>query len=120
MNGCKDFGSCTGITNIKNPISLAKAILLNGNKPKPLMLVPPVFISGKGAEKFALDNGAVIVDPKELITATSKAMYDDFKARYDIACREDQVNEFNKRIRSSNDKDESLFNDTVGKNSHFC
>jgi beta-aspartyl-peptidase (threonine type) len=47
-------GAIAGVTTIKNPIEAARAVMINS---------PHVFLSGKGAEQFAADQGLAIVDP---------------------------------------------------------
>ncbi len=47
-------GAVTGLTTIKNPISAARVVMENS---------PHVFLSGKGAETFAYENGLEVVDP---------------------------------------------------------
>ncbi len=47
-------GAVTGLTTIKNPISAARAVMEKS---------PHVFLSGKGAETFAYENGIEVVDP---------------------------------------------------------
>jgi L-asparaginase / beta-aspartyl-peptidase len=46
-------GAVAGVTTIKNPIEAARAVMLNSRH---------VFLSGRGAEKFAEQNGLEIVD----------------------------------------------------------
>lgn len=60
MNG-KDLscGSVTGIKRIKNPISLARAVMEKSKH---------VFLAGEGAEKFAKEVGFKSVDPKYFLT----------------------------------------------------
>jgi L-asparaginase / beta-aspartyl-peptidase len=57
-------GSVAGVTTIKNPITLARAVM---EKSKHVML------AGKGAEEFAKENKITIVDPKYFYT---KARWD--------------------------------------------
>ncbi len=52
-------GASAGTTNVKNPIDLARAIMDNS---------PHVMMAGKGAEKFAEEQGIEIVDPKYFYT----------------------------------------------------
>lgn len=60
MNGkTLEAGSIAGVTTIKNPISTARAVM---EKSKHVMLI------GKGAEKFAAENGQAIVDPSYFFT----------------------------------------------------
>lgn len=60
MNG-KDLscGSVTGIKRIKNPISLARAVMEKSKH---------VFLAGEGAEKFAKEVGFKFVNPKCFLT----------------------------------------------------
>ena len=48
-------GAISGVTNIKNPINAARAVMEKSNH---------VMLSGPGAEKFATEQGLEIVDPK--------------------------------------------------------
>ena len=48
-------GAISGVTNIKNPINAARAVMEKSNH---------VMLSGPGAEKFAKEQGLEIVDPK--------------------------------------------------------
>ena len=52
-------GSVAGVTTIKNPISAARAIMEKS---------PHVMMAGKGAEKFAAQQGLEIVDPSYFYT----------------------------------------------------
>ena len=64
-------GSVAGVTTIKNPISTARAVM---EKSKHVMLI------GKGAEKFAAQNGQTIVDPSYFYTEHRwKALQDAIK-----------------------------------------
>ncbi|WP_194777963.1 isoaspartyl peptidase/L-asparaginase family protein [Pararhodonellum marinum] len=50
----KNAGAVASITNVKNPITLAHAVMNNS---------PHVFMVGGGAEKFAMEQNLEIVDP---------------------------------------------------------
>ena len=52
-------GSVAGVTTIKNPISAARAVMEKS---------PHVMMAGKGAEKFAAQQGLEIVDPSYFYT----------------------------------------------------
>ncbi|WCL52665.1 isoaspartyl peptidase/L-asparaginase family protein [Gimibacter soli] len=55
MNGeTLEAGAVAGVTNIRNPIALARAVMEKS---------PHVMLSGKGAETFGAENGVTIVDP---------------------------------------------------------
>ena len=72
MNGkTLEAGSVAGVTTIKNPISTARAVM---EKSKHVMLI------GRGAEKFAAQNGQTIVDPSYFYTEHRwKALQDAIK-----------------------------------------
>lgn len=52
-------GAVGGVTNLKNPILAARAVLEDS---------PHVMLTGKGAEQFAAEQGLEIVDPKYFYT----------------------------------------------------
>ena len=52
-------GAVAGVTTVKNPISLAKEVMLNS---------PHVMLSGRGAEQFAKERSLEIVDPSYFFT----------------------------------------------------
>ena len=52
-------GAVGGVTNVRHPIRLARAVMERS---------PHVFLSGRGAEQFAGENGLEIVDPKWFFT----------------------------------------------------
>jgi L-asparaginase / beta-aspartyl-peptidase len=52
-------GAVGGVTTVKNPITLARAVMEKS---------PHVMLTGRGAERFAAENGITIVDPKYFYT----------------------------------------------------
>lgn len=64
-------GAITGVTQVKNPILLADAVLKDGRH---------VFLSGAGAEEFARDKGLEIVDPSWFETEWRKQSLERLKA----------------------------------------
>lgn len=52
-------GAVGGVSTVKNPIQLARAVMEKS---------PHVFLTGRGAEQFAAENGIEIVDPKWFFT----------------------------------------------------
>jgi len=52
-------GAVGGVTTVKNPIQLARAVMDKS---------PHVFLAGRGAEQFAAENGLELVDPKWFFT----------------------------------------------------
>jgi len=79
------FGAVAGISKVKNPISLAKKILLDDEVN---------FIIGGGAEKYAQKNGIPLCDPKDLIIERELKRW--------------------KEIKKENKKPEDFFHSTVG------
>jgi len=65
-------GSVAGVTNIKNPITAARAVM---DKSEHVML------AGKGAEKFAQANGCEVVDPSYFFTPERWQGLQDAKAK---------------------------------------
>ncbi|WP_127845643.1 isoaspartyl peptidase/L-asparaginase family protein [Psychroflexus aestuariivivens] len=64
MNGeNKNAGAVAGVQRIKNPINLARDIMINS---------PHVMLSGTGAEAFAIDQGYDLLDKSYFITAKSQ------------------------------------------------
>jgi len=63
----RDAGAVAGVTNVKNPILLAKAVMENS---------PHVMLSGKGAEEFAGENNIELVDPSYFLTERRKKALD--------------------------------------------
>ncbi len=66
MNHKGEAGSACFVRDIKHPISLAKAIMEK---------TPHVILSGKGARKFALENG---FNETDLLTPQAKKAYEDW------------------------------------------
>lgn len=64
MNGkTKNAGAVAGVQRIKNPINLAKDVMINS---------PHVMLSGVGAEEFAVDHDYDLMDKSYFITAKSQ------------------------------------------------
>jgi beta-aspartyl-peptidase (threonine type) len=56
-------GAVTGLRHVKNPIDLARRVMENS---------PHVFLSGSGAEEFALTQGLTLVPNEYFVTPTRK------------------------------------------------
>lgn len=63
------FGAIGCVSNIKNPVSVAKAI---AQEPAIPGLVKPQVIVGKGAETWAFEKGFVPCEPEDLITSGAR------------------------------------------------
>ncbi|KAG9294367.1 hypothetical protein G9A89_001872 [Geosiphon pyriformis] len=100
-------GACTLLHTVKNPISLAKTILLDPKNPH-------VFLGGEEAEKYAKTNGLEIVDPGYFWT---KSRWEQHKRRLEKGkgislAFEDSINL--PSLRSKNDNFDYYPKGTVG------
>lgn len=59
----RSAGAVAGVTKVKNPILLAKAVMENS---------PHVMLAGVGAEEFAAENNIELVDPSYFLTERRK------------------------------------------------
>jgi L-asparaginase / beta-aspartyl-peptidase len=57
--GSGEAGACAGITRVRNPVSLARAIMEK---------TPHVLLVGEGAEHYAADTGLEFADPEWFVT----------------------------------------------------
>lgn len=67
MNADGDAGSVSFLQGVKHPISVARKVMEQ---------TPHVMLAGKGAQRFALENGFVI---ENLLTAESKQEFEEWK-----------------------------------------
>jgi beta-aspartyl-peptidase (threonine type) len=65
-------GAISGVTTVKNPISLAIQVMNNS---------PHVMLSGKGAEQFAQEKGIELVDPSYFYTESRMKALERVQAR---------------------------------------
>ncbi|KAI1084521.1 N-terminal nucleophile aminohydrolase [Whalleya microplaca] len=68
-------GACGAVPHIKNPISLAKAILQSSDRPLSLRRVPPNLLIGDGAKDFAWDFGIPLVSNDLLVSRNARDRY---------------------------------------------
>lgn len=75
MNGADlNAGAVAGVTNVKNPITAARAVMDRSQH---------VMFAREGAEQFAEQNGCEIVDKKYFETVSTRARYEKIKAQKD-------------------------------------
>jgi len=65
-------GAVTGVTRIRHPVALARAVMTDG---------PHVFLSGEGAEQFAREKGFEMTDPSWFATEPRRKALEEFKAK---------------------------------------
>jgi beta-aspartyl-peptidase (threonine type) len=72
-------GAVAGVTTVKNPVKLARAVMEQG---------PHVMLAREGAEQFAREHGLEMVDPKYFFTPERWQQLQDMKAQklswYDV------------------------------------
>ncbi|MGZ5791753.1 MAG: isoaspartyl peptidase/L-asparaginase family protein [Croceibacterium sp.] len=64
-------GAVAGITNVRNPVLLARSVMEQG---------PHVFLAGAGAERFARENGFEAIDPAWFETPERRRQLEEFRA----------------------------------------
>lgn len=82
MDGASlDAGAISGVTNIANPIVLARLVMQNSKH---------VFLSGDGAVEFAIEQGLEKVPDKYFFTERRWKQLQDFKNKPELAAAEPQ------------------------------
>ncbi|XP_055695097.1 threonine aspartase 1 [Lutzomyia longipalpis] len=75
-----NFGACTNVSDVKNPIKLARFICDLQSKTLAHGRVPPMVVSGEGASKIAKEMGLHLVDdPEELISEKALNCFNHYK-----------------------------------------
>lgn len=74
------FGACTNVTNVCNPISLAKIICERQSKLLALDRIPPMVLSGDGASNFAKEMNLQLVNTEALISKKALKCYEHYKS----------------------------------------
>lgn len=76
MNGqTLHFGACGAVSNVWNPITLAKQLCIKQCNSLSLGRVPPSILTGQGAKAWAERMGLEIVDNKKMISARALRNY---------------------------------------------
>jgi len=78
------FGAVGAVPGIKNPIQIAKLLVLEQGKGLlPLGRVPPGFLVGDGARQWAKRKGVPVVTEKSLISDKAAKLYKHYKKKLD-------------------------------------
>ncbi|KAM0815777.1 putative Asparaginase [Seiridium cardinale] len=78
-------GACGATPHIKNPISLAKMILVEGHKALSLRRVAPNLLVGKGAKEFATEHGMNLVPNNWLVSKNAQDRWERWKKDLKLA-----------------------------------
>lgn len=73
------FGACTNVSNVCNPISLARLICERQSKLLKMDRIPPMVLSGEGASKYAKELNIPMVDEATLISKKSRKIYNHYR-----------------------------------------
>ena len=78
------FGAVGAVPGIKNPIQVAKLLVIEQRKGLlPLGRVPPGFLVGEGARDWAKRRGIPVVLEKSLISEKAAKLYKHYKRKLD-------------------------------------
>lgn len=80
----KQFGACTNLTNVANPISLARILCERENRLLSMDRLAPMILAGDGASEYARKMNLKIVEPKALISKKSRKIYDHYRKKVDL------------------------------------
>lgn len=73
------YGACTNVSNIQNPISLARVLCERQSKLLTLDRIPPMVLSGDGASKYAKEMNLTLVEPTQLISKKAAKCYEHYR-----------------------------------------
>ncbi|XP_036100290.1 threonine aspartase 1 isoform X3 [Molossus molossus] len=110
-----NFGAVGALSGIKNPVSVANRLLCEGQKGKlSAGRIPPCFLVGEGAYRWAVDHGIPSCPPNIMTTRFSLAAFKRNKRKLELAERVETDFIQLKKRRQSNEKNDSGTLDTVG------
>ncbi|KAG1701312.1 Threonine aspartase 1 [Nymphon striatum] len=111
------FGAVGAVKGVKNPISVAKSILMEQNNYEQILgRVPPCFLAGEGAQKWAKEKNLLQVPIESLRSESAVRRYLINKRKYDECLGENSK----KKVKTSNveiseeEVKENTLMDTVG------
>nr|XP_058894980.1 threonine aspartase 1 isoform X7 [Kogia breviceps] len=98
-----NFGAVGALSGIKNPVSVANRLLCEGQKGKlSAGRIPPCFLVGEGAYRWAVDHGIPSCPPSIMTTRFSLAAFKRNKRKLELAERvETDFIQLKKRRQSS-------------------
>nr|XP_020022217.1 threonine aspartase 1-like isoform X1 [Castor canadensis] len=98
-----NFGAVGALSGIKNPVSVANRLLCEGQKGKlSAGRIPPCFLVGEGAYRWAVDHGIPTCAPNIMTTRFSLAAFKRNKRKLELAERvETDFIQLKKRRQSS-------------------
>ncbi|XP_015857724.1 threonine aspartase 1 isoform X2 [Peromyscus maniculatus bairdii] len=111
-----NFGAVGALSGIKNPVSVANRLLCEGQKGKlSAGRIPPCFLVGEGAYRWAVDHGIPSCPPSIMTTRFSLAAFKRNKRKLELAEKvETDFIQLKKRRQSNAKENDSGTLDTVG------
>ncbi|XP_069706245.1 threonine aspartase 1 isoform X3 [Phaenicophaeus curvirostris] len=111
-----NFGAVGALSGIKNPVSVANRLLCEGQKGKlSAGRIPPCFLVGEGAYRWAVDHGIPACPPGIMATRFSLAAFKRNKRKLELAEKvETDLIQLKKRRQSNEKVIDSGTLDTVG------
>lgn len=76
-----NFGACTCVSDVKNPISLARKICDKQAKNFQFGRIPPILLAGDGASSFAKDIGLQMVTMDQLISKKASNTFNYYRSK---------------------------------------
>ncbi|XP_019543484.1 threonine aspartase 1 [Aedes albopictus] len=73
------FGACSNVSDVKNPISLARHLCERQSKLLSFGRIPPMVLAGKGASAYAKEIGLQIVPTEHMISAKAVKSYEHYR-----------------------------------------
>ncbi|OAP62673.1 hypothetical protein AYL99_01900 [Fonsecaea erecta] len=80
-------GAVGAISQVKNPIAVARLVLDDSTKPMSLHRVPPNLLVGAGATDYAADKGIPILPPDYLVSTSARDRWSRWREELDNATR---------------------------------
>ena len=74
-----NFGACTCVSDVKNPISLARKICDKQTKNFQFGRIPPILLAGNGASSFAKETGLQMVTMNQLISKKASNTFNYYR-----------------------------------------
>ncbi|XP_074434546.1 LOW QUALITY PROTEIN: threonine aspartase 1 [Larus michahellis] len=111
-----NFGAVGALSGIKNPVSVANRLLCEGQKGKlSAGRIPPCFLVGEGAYRWAVDHGIPACPPGIMATRFSLAAFKRNKRKLELAEKvETDIIQLKKR-RQSNEKGSRVMCSACGR-----
>lgn len=75
----RQFGACTNLSRVKNPIRLARILCERQSKLLSMDRIPPMILCGDGAENYAKELNLPIVNEEDMISNKARKTYDHYR-----------------------------------------